>query len=169
MILKSDEKNIRNTFMYCAKLMLETLLCVCLSVLVHFYSNFLIFPIFFMVPIFLSIEYNRIIPYPILIFSGAIYDFLLNHFTGVYIFYFFFLYHGVKHFERFIFKSSPFKEWAFFCGLCVSAFLIQSVINIFIILNNDWIKIIAHSAASFIFLSLSYPICKIFILKIDEK
>ena len=169
MILQNEEENVKKNILIFSKFALETLLCTCLCIFVHFYSNFLIFPIFFLVSIYVSIEYNRKIPYIVLICSGAIHDYLLSHFTGVYIIYFIFLYHGIRHFQRFIFKNSPFKEWAFFCGLCFLAFIIQSGINIFITLNNDWVKIISQSGLSFLFLSLSYPLCKIIILAINKK
>jgi cell shape-determining protein MreD len=134
--------------------------CLISSINVHYLSGYIAFPLFFLVPLYYFAETQKKLPLAIVVISGVMHDFYLESLVLIYTFFFIIIYYSLKHFQRFILKSSPFKEWRFFVILCVFAFLSESVMARFIAHNTDSIQVGWRVFLGYIILAASYPIYK---------
>jgi hypothetical protein len=134
--------------------------CLISSVNIHYISGYTTFPLFFLVPLYYYAETQKTIPVTIVTASGLMHDFYLQSPVIIYTFFFMAIYYSLKHFQRFILKSSPFKEWRFFVILCFCAFLVESVMTGFIAHNVDRVQVGLRSLLGYLILGVSYPIYK---------
>lgn len=162
------EKKLINGIAY-VKFFIIIFFCLISSVNIHHIFSYAAFPLFFFVPLYYYVETQKNLPLGVIIAGGLLHDFYLESPVIVYTFFFIMIYYSLKHYQRFILKSSSFKEWRFFIILCFFGFLIENIMISFIAHNMDFSGMIMRSFFGYGLLMVSYPVYKKPIEFIEKK
>lgn len=136
--------------------LLLVLTSICFGVILNYYSNGFLFPIFFLIPVYVYIKKTKEMPWYILLSAGVLYDFLYETPILIHVFLFLIMHYGWEYLQKFTFERSIFKGWSGFFLFSFSAYFIHCFM-IFFINDANFYVFSCQLFFSYLMVTFMYP------------